>query len=204
MRRNFPYLGIQQGGLSPEQQRLEDAAKRAGFTSYQHQQTNRILRNQIQTKAIASGMSIQAAFNMAKGDLTSNEVLQDIWGRIPDKPATPAAATADATTTKADSTVELSAESQAYRKEAEEKLSAADVRIKELEDEQLQAQKARDLQQRMQIVSAANQAMSQRQANLQIAPATKLPTIGGTQQFKRRTMNQKSSSNTLVSNALNI
>ena len=116
----------------------------------------------------------------------------------------PAPAPAPAPNPAVQQLAELTAQSQTYRKEAEKKLTAADLRIKELEDEDLQAQKARDLQQRMQIVSAANQAMSQRQANLQIAPATKLPTIGGTQQFKRRTMNKKPSSNTLVSNALNI
>jgi len=81
---------------------------------------------------------------------------------------------------------ELTEQAKAYRTQAEQQLSAADLRIKELENQELQAQKARDLQQRFAITAAANQTRGAQTANLQIAPASATPMTAGTQSFKRR------------------
>ena len=81
---------------------------------------------------------------------------------------------------------ELTEQSQAYRAQSEEQLAAANAKIAELSDTQLQAQKAKELQQRFAITAAANQARGAQTANLQIAPASATPMTGGTQSFKRR------------------
>ena len=81
---------------------------------------------------------------------------------------------------------QLSEDSKKYRSQAEEKLAAAKLKIAELEDPQKQAAKAKALQERLRIISSANLARSSMAPKLQIAPASQLPTIGGTQQFKRR------------------
>ena len=114
-------------------------------------------------------------------------------------PAPSAPAPSPAAPAQSEAVAKLTAESQAYRKEAEEKLSAADLRIKELEDEELKAQRAKELQQRLSIISASNLARSSMAPKLQIAPATNMPMIGGTAQFKRRSqsMFKAPASNTL-------
>lgn len=86
----------------------------------------------------------------------------------------------------ASTSAQLSEDSKKYRSQAEEKLAAAKLKIAELEDPQKQAAKAKALQERLRIISSANLARSNMTSNLQIAPASQLPTIGGTQQFKRR------------------
>jgi len=81
---------------------------------------------------------------------------------------------------------QITAEAQKYRTQAEEQLAAADKLLAELQDKEKQAAKAKALQERLRIISSANLARSNMAPKLQIAPATQLPTIGGTQQFKRR------------------
>ena len=83
-------------------------------------------------------------------------------------------------------TPQLTQEALGYRAEAETTLTAADKLLAELQDKEKQAAKAKALQERLRIISSANLARSNMAPKLQIAPATQLPTIGGTQQFKRR------------------
>ena len=92
---------------------------------------------------------------------------------------------------------ELSDLSKEYRSKAEEELAAAKLKIAELEDPKKQMQLAKALQERLRIISSANLARSNKAPKLQIAPATQLPTIGGTQQFKRRQQSTQQMSNML-------
>ena len=81
---------------------------------------------------------------------------------------------------------QLTAQSEAYRKEAESALEAGKLRIAQLEDEELQRQKAAELQNRLAIQSAASKARGQAQASLKIAPASQTAQTAGTAAFKRR------------------
>lgn len=94
-------------------------------------------------------------------------------------------------------TPQLSEDSKKYRSQAEKELAAAKLKIAELEDPQKQMQLAKALQERLRIISSANLARSNMAPKLQIAPATQLPTIGGTQQFKRRQQSMQQMSNML-------
>ena len=73
-----------------------------------------------------------------------------------------------------------------YRKQAEEIIAQGQAKVKELEDADLQRQKATELQNRLAIQSAANQARGQAAASLQIRPAGQTSATGGTEGFKRR------------------
>ena len=129
----------------------------------------------------ASGMGIRIGVETAK-------IARALFGDKKEKKAEPAPEPAAPTTDPAQELriAELTEQSKAYRTQAEQQLSAADLRIKELENQELQAQKARDLQQRFAITAAANQARGAQTANLQIAPASATPMTAGTQSFKRR------------------
>ena len=81
---------------------------------------------------------------------------------------------------------QLTKESEAYRKEATAAIEAGKLRIQQLEDEDLQRQKAAELQQRLAIQSAANVARGQAAGNLRIQPASQTAQMGGTQGFVRR------------------
>ena len=81
---------------------------------------------------------------------------------------------------------ELTAQSQAYRKQSEEQLAAAQLKISQLEDEELQRQKATELQNRLAIQAASSQARGQASASLKIAPASQTASTAGTSAFKRR------------------
>ena len=94
---------------------------------------------------------------------------------------------------------QLTEEALGYQAEAEATLTAADKLLAELQDKEKQAAKAKALQERLRIISSANLARSNMAPKLQIAPATQLPTIGGTQQFKRRQQPMPT-----ISNMLNI
>jgi hypothetical protein len=81
---------------------------------------------------------------------------------------------------------QLTAQSEAYRKEATAALEAGKLRIQQLEDEDLQRQKAAELQNRLAIQAQASQARGAAQANLKIAPASQTAQTAGTQGFVRR------------------
>lgn len=69
--------------LSPE----EKAAKDAGFSSVDAMNINRQMRNQLESKAIASGMSIKDAYALVPGgNLTNTQALQEAWNRITVQP----------------------------------------------------------------------------------------------------------------------
>ena len=88
-----------------------------------------------------------------------------------------------------------------YRSEAETTLTAADLLLAELQDKKKREAQAKALQERLRIISSANLARSRMAPKLQIAPATSMPMIGGTAQFKRR---PQSMFNSPVSNTLNV
>ena len=85
---------------------------------------------------------------------------------------------------------DLTKQSQEYRKQAEDIIAQGQAKIKELEDADLQRQKASELQQRLSIQaaaqSAANAARGGSAANLRIQPASQTAQMGGTQGFVRR------------------
>ena len=81
---------------------------------------------------------------------------------------------------------ELTSQSQAYRKEAEAAIEAGRLQISQLQDQELQRQKAAELQNRLAIQAQASQARGAAQANLKIAPASQTAQTAGTQGFVRR------------------
>ena len=132
---------------------------------------------------------------------------------FPGTSAAPAAAAAPAASTPAQNTAaetiaKLTAQSEAYRKESESLIEAGRLRIAQLEDEELQRQKATELQNRLAIQSAANVARGQAQAGVKLAPGSQTPMTAGTQAFKRRAVMTPIKStagiNVSASNVLNI
>jgi hypothetical protein len=81
---------------------------------------------------------------------------------------------------------ELNEQAAAYRKQAEEIIAQGEAKVKELEDADLQRQKATELQNRLAIQAASSQARGQAQASLKIAPASQTAQTAGTAAFKRR------------------
>ena len=79
---------------------------------------------------------------------------------------------------------QLTEEAQAYRTEAERIIGEAQATIANLSDEDLQRQRAAELQNRLAIQAAASQARGMEAARLKIATAA--PQTAGTQAFKRR------------------
>jgi hypothetical protein len=80
--------------------------------------------------------------------------------------------------------VQPTEQSEAYRKQSEEQLAAANATIANLSNEELQRQRAAELQNRLAIQAAASQARGMEAARLKIATAA--PQTAGTQAFKRR------------------
>jgi hypothetical protein len=162
----------------------EKAAADAGFKSAADQETNRMMRNQLEMQAALVGYA--DPYSLVEGPLTNTAALQAAWNKLPKTPV-PAPAPAPAKAPAADNQLaELTAQSQAYRKEAESALEAGRLRISQLEDEDLQRQKATELQNRLAIQAASSQARGQAQASLKIAPGSQTSQTAGTQAFKRR------------------
>ena len=80
----------------------------------------------------------------------------------------------------------LTEQSEAYRKQAEQSIAEGQSRIAELENEDLQRQKATELQNRLAIQAASSQARGATQANLKIGAASDTSRTAGTSAFKRR------------------
>ena len=80
----------------------------------------------------------------------------------------------------------LNEQAAAYRKQAEDIIAQGEAKIKELEDADLQRQKAAELQNRLSIQAQASQARGQMGPSLKIAGAGQTPMTAGTQAFKRR------------------
>jgi len=80
----------------------------------------------------------------------------------------------------------LTEQSEAYRKQAEQSIAEGQSRIAELENEELQRQKATELQNRLAIQAASSQARGATQANLKIGAASDTSRTAGTSAFKRR------------------
>jgi hypothetical protein len=81
----------------------------------------------------------------------------------------------------------LTKESEAYRAEAEKTIAEGQARVAELENEELQRQRATELQNRLAIQAQQSQARGMSTASLQISPASQTSRTAGTQAFKRRT-----------------
>ena len=111
-----------------------------------------------------------------------------IWKKAEPAPAPQQSAPAPAPAPSGPSARELqiTKEAEAYRKEATAALEAGKLRIQQLEDEDLQRQKAAELQNRLAIQAQTSQARGAAQASLKIAPASQTAQTAGTQAFKRR------------------
>ena len=103
--------------------------------------------------------------------------------------------------------VQLTAESQKYREEADAKLAEAQKLLDDFKIEQNKAAEAKKLQEQMAIRAqgtlASNLAMSQRKPSLQLSPASQTPQTAGTQPFKRRRL-QVMTPGSQVTSGLNI
>ena len=110
-----------------------------------------------------------------------------IWTKQAAPASAPApAAPAPVIKEKEEQIAKLTAQSEAYRKQSNEQLSAAQLKISQLEDEDLQRQKAAELQNRLSIQAAASQARGQAGAQLKIQGASPTTQTAGTSAFKRR------------------
>ena len=107
-----------------------------------------------------------------------------IFGDAPQQ-AAPAPAPAPAPTQNLQ-IAKLTEQSEAYRKQAEQSIAEGQSRIAELENEELQRQKATELQNRLAIQAASSQARGATQANLKIGAASDTSRTAGTSAFKRR------------------
>ena len=117
---------------------------------------------------------------------TSNRIAKELFGNQQQAAPAAAAAAAPAPNPAAQQLAELTAQSQAYRKEAEAAIEAGKLQISQLQDQELQRQKAAELQNRLAIQAQTSQARGAAQANLKIAPASQTAQTAGTQAFKRR------------------
>ena len=164
----------------------EQAAKNAGFASVADQMANRMMRNQLEEKAMRLGVSLQDAYALAGSDLTNTQALQNAWNQLKESPAPAPAAPASSSQQEP----QLTAEAKRYREESEAKLAEAQKLLDDFKIEQNKDAEARKLQEQMAIRAqgtlASNLAMSQRQPSLQLSPASQTPQIAGTQPFKRR------------------
>ena len=67
--------------------KAQQQAKDAGFASVDAMNINRQMRNQLESKAIASGMSIKDAYALVPGgNLTNTQALQEAWNKITVQP----------------------------------------------------------------------------------------------------------------------
>jgi len=98
----------------------------------------------------------------------------------------PAPAAAPPTPTQNLQIAKLTEQSEAYRKQAEQSIAEGQSRIAELENEDLQRQRATELQNRLAIQAASSQARGATQANLKIGAASDTSRTAGTSAFKRR------------------
>ena len=80
----------------------------------------------------------------------------------------------------------LNEQAQTYRTQAEQIIAQGEAKVKELENADLQRQKAAELQNRLAIQAQTSQARGQAAPNLRIAQASQPPQTAGTQAFKRR------------------
>lgn len=72
--------------------KAKQQAKDAGFASVDAMNINRQMRNQLESKAIASGMAIKDAYSLVPGgNLTNTQALQEAWNKITVQPPAPPA-----------------------------------------------------------------------------------------------------------------
>jgi len=115
----------------------------------------------------------------------STRIAKELFGD--QQKAAPAPAPAPAPVPdQSEAIAELTEASEAYRAEAEKAIAAGQARVSELENEELQSQRAAELQNRLAIQSAASQARGQMGAQLKIKGASQIAQTAGTQAFRRR------------------
>jgi hypothetical protein len=76
------FGGKNQNGMSFKEQMAEKAAKDAGFSSVAAQQANRMMRNQLEEKAMRLGVPLSDAYALAGSDLTNTQALQEAWNKL--------------------------------------------------------------------------------------------------------------------------
>lgn len=175
-------LPIQRQPVSwADQQAIND-----GFKSAADKEANRMMRNQLEMQAALVGYA--DPYSLVEGPLTNTAALQAAWNKLPKTPApkqSQQAAPQDQL-----QIAQLTKEAQEYRSQAEKTISEAQAKIAELSNEELQRQKATELQQRLaiqaQAQSQASQARGGMAPSLKIATAAQTPQTAGTQAFRRR------------------
>jgi len=116
------------------------------------------------------------------------EIAKELFGNQQEQKSAPAPAPAPPPPdpTQNLQIAKLTEQSEAYRKQAEQSIAEGQSRIAELENEELQRQKATELQNRLAIQAASSQARGATQANLKIGAASDTSRTAGTSAFKRR------------------
>lgn len=185
------------GSYYPTAAAVANARARDTYTPQQMQIAKTIAYQQLPSHLRGRHSQMRVQQNLAS---TAKALFGNQQQAAPAPAPAPASAPAPAPA-QSQAVAQLTKESEAYRTKAEEELAAAKLKISELEDPTKQMALAKALQDRLSIISSANLARSRMAPKLQIAPATSMPLIGGTAQFKRR---QQSMVNSPVSNTLNI
>ena len=158
---------------------------RPGFAGVVANVERQQLLKKITNQAVNPGLDIRPSPGAAV------VAMQDgvpIYGQVQAAPAPQQSRPAPAPAPSGSSARELqiTKEAEAYRKEATAALEAGKLRIQQLEDEDLQRQKAAELQNRLAIQAQTSQARGAAQASLKIAPASQTAQTAGTQGFVRR------------------
>lgn len=139
--------------------KAKQQAKDAGFASVDAMNINRQMRNQLESKAIASGMAIKDAYALVPGgDLTNTQALQEAWNKITVQPP-------------AQQQVQQAAPAPVVQQPAPPQPqgpSMQDVAAQMAAQVQgMQAQFAQAMQQQAQLFQEQQQAQEQRMAELQ-------------------------------------
>jgi hypothetical protein len=133
----------------------------------------------------ATGGKVAAATSFLKSQKLGS-IAKDLFGQQQQSAPAPAPAPAPASPAGPNykaQLAELTAASKNYKKEAEALIAEGKAKVALLEDEQLQAEKAQQLQAQLAIQSAVSQKLGQMAPTVKGAPSSKMQ-IGGTQKFK--------------------
>ena len=158
---------------------VENARARDTYTPEQMKIAETIAYQQLPYHLKGRNSQMRVQVNLAK-------TAEALFGNRQQPAPAPAAAAPPPTPTQNLQIAKLTEQSEAYRKQAEQSIAEGQSRIAELENEELQRQKATELQNRLAIQSASSQARGAAQANLKIGAASDTSRTAGTSAFKRR------------------
>jgi len=78
----FSMAIAKQGGLDVQSLVADQQARNAGFPSAAAQMQNRMMRNQLEEKAMRLGIPLSEAYAKAGSDLTNTQALQNAWNQL--------------------------------------------------------------------------------------------------------------------------